>query len=294
MHPQQRRSELSAVTTQSAARRALKKILSPLSGFAVDCGLSLNDLNRILRERAVKYVVARQLQEASRVNISGVAAMTGIARAEISRILKATDTEANQGTGRRESTTDRVLRAWRQDPRFTTSNGRPKSLRVYGRGPTFESLVRAYGRGIPTRAFFDELTRVGAIEMRASNEVIPQKKWEINRRNAVRNIGAIGDAVNDMISSAFKGMRHADESDIAEGSQRLWSDSVPLIKENSLGQANEIFVELHNLLMRYKTTHDVSRTPKAATLTVTIVLSDVPEKSMKRSRQGRRNFRRNR
>jgi uncharacterized protein DUF6502 len=282
------------VTTQRAARRALKKILSPLSGFAVDCGLSVSDVNSILRECAVKYVVARQLEEASRVNISGVAAMTGISRAEISRILKMTDTDISQSAARRESPTARVLRAWRQDPRFMTANGAPKALKVYGRGPTFESLVKAYGRGIPIRAFFDELTRVGAIEMRASKEIIPRKSWEISRRNAVRNISAIGCGFNNLISSASKGIRHPDGSGNREGNERVWSGAVPLIKEKSLGQTREIFIEVHNLLMRYKATPNLSRkSPKAATLTVTIVLSEAPDKSMNRSRHGRRNFRRN-
>ena len=189
------------MTTQRAARKALKRILSPLSGFAVDCGLSVSDVNSLLRECAVKYVVAQQLGEVSRVNISGVAAMTGISRAEISRILKMTDIDTSQGAGLRESPTDRVLRAWRQDPKFMTSNGGPKALRIYGRGPTFESLVKAYGRGIPIRAFFDELKRVGAIELRESKEVIPRKTWEINRRNAVRNISAIGDGFNMAVLS---------------------------------------------------------------------------------------------
>lgn len=232
------------MTTQRAARKALRKILSPLSGFAVDCGLSVSDVNSILRECVVKFVVAQQLEEASRVNISGVAAMTGITRAEISRILKMTDPDTSHGTGRRESPTDRVLRAWRQDPRFMTANGRPKTLKLYGRGPTFESLVKAYGRGIPIRAFFDELTRVGAIEMRGSNEIIPRKTWEITRRNAIRNVSAIGDGLNKLISSALKGKRHPEGSGISVG-------------------------------------------------TVTNVLSEVPERSTRRSRQCRRNFRRN-
>jgi hypothetical protein len=175
-----------------------------------------------------------------------------------------------------------------------TANGAPKALKVYGRGPTFESLVKAYGRGIPIRAFFDELTRVGAIEMRASKEIIPRKTWEIGRRNAVRNISAIGDGFNNLISSASKGIRHPDGSGNREGNERVWSGAVPLIKEKSLGQTREIFVELHNLLMRYKAIPNLSRkSPKTATLTVTIVLSEAPDRSMNRSRQGRRNFRRN-
>jgi hypothetical protein len=282
------------VTTQRAARRALKKILSSLSGFAVDCGLSVSDVHSILRECAVKYVVSQQLEATGRLNISGVAAITGVSRAEISRILKMTDADTSQGADRRESPTERVLRAWRQDPRFMSANGAPKALKVYGRGPTFESLVKAYGRGIPIRAFFDELTRVGAIEMRASKEIIPLKTLEISRRNAIKNISVIGDRLNNLISPTLKGIRHPDGSGIGGGNERVWSGAVPLIKEKSLGQTREIFIELHNLLTRYRATPNVSRkSRKTAALTVTMVLYEPPDGSTKRSRQGRRNFRRN-
>jgi len=245
-------------------------------------------MNSILRERTVKYIVARQLEEGSRVNISGVAAMTGISRSEISRILKVTPSSARQSASRRESPVNGVLTAWRQDPRFMTSNGRPKGLRVFGRGTTFESLVRTYGRGIPVRAFFDELTRAGAIEMRASKVIFPRKTWEIDRRNAVKKVNAIGDAVNNLVSSVLKGMRHPDGFDIADRNQRVWSGAASLV------QVKDLFSELHHLLMRYQATSSVSRkSPNAAAWRVSIVLSEVPERTVKRSTLSRRNFRRN-
>ena len=282
------------MTTQRAARSALKKILSSLSGFAVDCGLSLNEVNSILREGAVKSAVVRQSIGAGRINISGVAAMTGISRSEISRILKWTGKDTNQAIDRRESLTNRILRAWRQDPRFTTANGRPKVLNIYGRGPTFESLAKAYGRGIPIRALFDELTRIGAIEVRASKRIFPAKSSAIKRRTEIKNISAMGDAVSDLVSSALMETRYPHGSGIATGSQRIWTGAMPLSKEDALTHTREIFIDLHNVLLRHKTISNVSRkSPKTARLLLTAVLSEVSRRPLKRSRQARRNLRRN-
>src|SRR5580698_9197533 len=68
------------------ARKALLQLLEPLVGFVLDSGLSTHEWHSILRESAVRTVAAKQMEVARRVNISGIAASTGIPRAEISRI----------------------------------------------------------------------------------------------------------------------------------------------------------------------------------------------------------------
>ena len=56
------------------ARKAITQMLQPLVGFALDSGLSAQELRSILREAAVRSVAARQLDVTHRVNISGIAA----------------------------------------------------------------------------------------------------------------------------------------------------------------------------------------------------------------------------
>src|SRR6202000_2720292 len=73
---------------RAVARKALRELLDPLLGFVFDSGLSIQELNSILREVAVRNFAARQKNATRRVSISGIAASTGIPRAEISRILK--------------------------------------------------------------------------------------------------------------------------------------------------------------------------------------------------------------
>ncbi len=83
----QRLKRSKATGVQDAAREALAKWLDPLSAFIVDCGLSVSEVNSILRTAAVHTAAARQLKDSDRVNISGIAAVTGISRGEVSRIL---------------------------------------------------------------------------------------------------------------------------------------------------------------------------------------------------------------
>src|SRR5882757_3221096 len=104
-----------------------------------------NSINRILtsianficRDRTIMLEDARYFSSrnsSGRINISGIAATTGISRGEISRILKhygsiATDKVSNG----RQNPINRILAAWHSDTRFLTANKLPAELDLYGR-----------------------------------------------------------------------------------------------------------------------------------------------------------------
>jgi hypothetical protein len=179
----------------------LKKLLEPLSRLAFDCGFSVNELHSMLREAAVRSAAGRQLEDERRINISGIAATTGISRGEISRILKCGEISTDKIGNGRQNPVNRILAAWHSDTRFLTANHLPAELDLYGRGLTFESLVKRYGRGIPVRAIFDELTRIGAVELTASQKISPKTLVAVNRRITPEVIEAFGGWATDLLSA---------------------------------------------------------------------------------------------
>lgn len=192
---------------QAAARKVFRELLEPLSHFAFDCGLSVNELNSMLREAAVRSAAGRQIEDGRRINISGIAATTGISRGEISRILKNRWKATDQISDRRQNSVSRILSAWHRDTRFLTANRVPAELNLYGRGFTFESLVRRHGRGIPVRAIFDELTRIGAVELTASQKIFPKTSLAVNRRITPGVIEAFGGWATDLLSAELRNAR---------------------------------------------------------------------------------------
>jgi hypothetical protein len=187
-----------------AARKVLRKLLEPLSRLAFDCGFSVNELYSILREAAVLSAAGRQLEDERRINISGIAATTGISRGEISRILKYRAIATDKVSNGRQNPINRILAAWHSDTRFLTANKLPAELDLYGRGFTFESLVRRHGRGIPVRAIFDELTRIGAVELTASQKIVPKMSVAVNRRITPEVIEAFGGSATDLLSAELR------------------------------------------------------------------------------------------
>jgi hypothetical protein len=195
-----------AVSIQEAARKSLTKLLRPLSAFAFDCGLSIGEVNLILRTAAAQSAAVRQLENSNRVNISGISALTGIPRGEVSRILNCSGSLTTGAIQGRQNITGRILSAWYCDPRYLTADRRPRNLKIFGSGPTFESLVKAHGQGIPIRAILDELERVGAVRLLASSQkILPKMPLAINARITHKRIRQVDAATDNLFLCLWSG-----------------------------------------------------------------------------------------
>ena len=155
----------------------------------------------------MRSVAARQLEVARRVNISGIAATTGIPRSEISRILKLSANTNEDPVDRQQKSTNGILAAWHVEPKFTNANGQPADLNLYGRGATFESLVRRHGRGIPTRAVLDELLQARAVEVLSSQKIRAKTSLAVHSGISPQVIKAFGDRATELLSTMLLNMR---------------------------------------------------------------------------------------
>ena len=140
-----------------ASIRVLRRLLLHLSAFAFDTGVSVSEVHSILREAAVLSAVSLQLADAGRVNISGIAATTGLHRGNIANLNSARAPQIKC-----DHRTDKQSTEFGFPTRDRAASGRSAELKIYGRGrPRF---FASYGRGIPTGRL-DELIRP-AIDVR--------------------------------------------------------------------------------------------------------------------------------
>jgi hypothetical protein len=272
-------------------------LLEPLVGFVLDSGLSTHELHSILRESAVRTVAAKQMEVARRVNISGIAASTGIPRAEISRILKSNADSPRLAIDRQQQSTNRILAAWHQDPKFTTPGGKPADLKIYGRGATFETLVRNHGRGIPTRAMLDELTRTGAVEVLSSRLVRVRTLVAVDRGVTPRVIRSFGDRATELLSTMLQNMRNPDSPRFVASisGTNVSQTLMPLFRKELASKGADFLTDIHESLYR-ETLSGLSKGHRARTsrVSVTVFYHESPRKAdgRKIAVKKRRNFRR--
>jgi hypothetical protein len=234
---------------RTAARRALLQIFEPTAQFGLDLGLSVRELTSILREAAVRSVAVQQLEGSHRINMSGIAATTGIPRGEISRILKPRPTSRKLDSDRHQQATNRVLAAWSQGQRFTTSTGQPAVLKIYGRGATFETLVKKHGRGIPIRAMLDELARRRAVEVRSSRLIRFKAMFAVDRKLSSRTIENFGNRGSKLLSVMLNGMRHPENSVTIDLGSRISADTIPRFRKDASGVGLKLLANIKSMLM---------------------------------------------
>jgi hypothetical protein len=282
---------------RGVARKALVQLLEPLVGFVLDSGLSTQELRSILREAAVRSVAARQMEIARRVNISGIAASTGIPRAEISRILKSRADSLRQVADRQQQSTNRILAVWHQDPKFTTPGGKPADLKIYGRGASFEALVRSHGRGIPTRAMLDELIRTGAAEVLSPRMIRVKTPVAVDRGVTPRAIRSFGERATELMSTMLQNMRNPEAPKFVASvaGANISPTVMPLFRKELATKGADFLADIHESLFRGVTglTKKKARSP-ASRVSVTIFYHETSPKAKPRkgAAQKRRNFRR--
>jgi hypothetical protein len=280
-----------AMVIQQAARKSLTKLLRILSGFVLDYGLSVTEVTLILRTAAVQSAAARQLENSDRVNISGIAAITGIPRGEVSRILNTSGRPTLRPIKGRQNITSKILSAWHSDPDYITANHRPRYLKLFGTGPTFESLVRTHGQGIPIRAILDELKRIGAIQLLTSSQkILPRMSVAINPRITYKKIRNFDTATDDL----FLYLLCDSDAQFFENISciKSWSGSVPIVRKRFARNAIALIRQLQTKLTVKETKHRPEDEQKVAQLSVRIFYRESNAQLAKDSLKGRRNFHR--
>ncbi len=271
------------------------RLMKPLAGFVLDSGLSVIEMRSIFNDAAVRTAAARQDERGCRTSISGIAASTGLSRAEISKILKSRRNVSASYPDRNQQATNRILSAWHNNPRFTTPHGFPADLKIYGPGVSFETLVREHGRGIPTRALLDELQRVGAVEVRSSQKVRAKVSVAIERGISPRVITAYGDRVTELLSTLLENMRHPGQPRfIANVAGTVASkNELPLFRKELSSRGTAFLESMQETLFQSPAnTRSESPAPRSNHVSVTVFYHEIPRKSesKKKSSTARRNF----
>ena len=203
---------------------ALTRIFAQLGMFAIFGGISVSQMEKLLRKSAVRAVAASAQIGSANATVSTISAITGLSRSAVTRVLKVR-TRNESASLLKEKYTNRVLGAWHKDPAFLNSDGLPRTLPIFGEGSTFEALSRRYSSGIPVRAVLEELVRLSAVEVIQDRRVRAKLSFAVNQGIDRSTIRALGIRVEDLLRSLF---------------HNIESNSVPRF---SIAVESSIFVE---------------------------------------------------
>ncbi len=286
-------SKRRAAAVRAAASKALASILEPLAGFVLDSGLSVRELEDLFRAAAVHSVAARQRASQQRVNISGIAATTGIPRAEISQILR-TPKRHPRVKAAAQTPINRILTAWHEEPGYQTSKGKPAELRVFGAAPSFDALVKQHGAGLPTRAVLDELTRVGASSVVGIERIRINSFAAISTEIGPKEIRVFAEKASRLLS-ALSIIEHSQGHDFLAGisAANIESSQLPIFRrEVAARTADFVSAMRENLSNDEVAQKSIARSERQVIHLAVIYKEGSSNSTEKKSNQLRRNLRR--
>lgn len=190
---------------REAALNALAHLVDPLLDLMFDLGVSVYDVNALVRARAVQVANKRLVRDECVSSKSRIAIITGLPRSEVTKLSKLPD--SLPGTKLGQLPAQRTLQAWLNDPSYLTPSGEPAVLPIFGKRRSFEQLVSRYCAGIPLRALLDELIQIGAVD-RLPNQRLRTSTCASTSTNFAPNaIEAVGEKCRELLVTLIQNLR---------------------------------------------------------------------------------------
>ena len=255
-----------------SAHADLRYLLDQLALALLPRGVTPNTFSRLAREAFIRAASGHARLRNGKVNHSKVAALTGLPRKEIRRILNRPSIALESDSTTR-TPSERVVRGWLTDRRFLTRYGRPKSLALGGKKFSFEWLVKEHGGDISPRAVLEELVRSRTVRRTG-------KRLELQANKLPRRGNRLGSLAR-VIPTLVDGLRIASRLSVSRRDSMLYrlrlhaatEAELALIRQRCSSAVQSLLDGLNESL-EHELTIPVRKRSSAHALTVTVLLVD--------------------
>lgn len=121
-----------------------------------------------------------------RINLSAVAAMTGLTRTQARELVK-----KEKRSSTKADRVDHLIEGWTNDPEFLKGDFSPRRLRIGAKTLGFSELVRRYGGDIPPRATLREMIRKRFVTIHGQYVQLDPKVRESKAQARLRHVSNI-------------------------------------------------------------------------------------------------------
>ena len=143
---------------------AVMRCMRPIARMLLGAGISYSQFEEIAKSAFVAQALGEPDGRGRMINISRVAARTGLSRKEVSRVKQSLDGPSrSDAEAMQAGMPARTLQIWHADPSFLDESGLPLDLPFDGGAKAFASLVKLVGGDVPAGAVRAELLAAGGI-----------------------------------------------------------------------------------------------------------------------------------
>ena len=239
------------MTNRRRARRdsadiALTALLDALAPILIPLDVTPARVAQLARASFAK-IGAKQLpvKRSGRPHIAKIAAVTGLTRAEVKRLVQS-NFKVEIGGPEFMPRALRVTHGWRNSLLYKR-NGRPKSLPIFGASTSFESLCKTYSGDIPFTVILDELVRRGCVKVERGGRKVALTSPSGSTKRILRcqaTLAFAASLLGDALSQDAVLLRRAEKI----GTSRDLSDAY--VESAIVGRLSELLDELPRQFVR--------------------------------------------
>lgn len=222
---------------KGAIRSAVLRLLDPLVKWLLAAGVGVGDfltLVKIAYVRAARDQALERGAEPARPNVSRIALVTGLTRAEVASILTSEHAERPHDLKRRQRA-ERVLSGWWNDSAFQDERGEPAVLPLRGSRRSFAALVQQYSGGTwRVRLILEELLRVGAVRRLPDGRLKALSRTYATVRWDPEGVMAFGEQVSELCATLLHNLNFPDRAHLVRRvlNARLIPRYVPMLRRD--------------------------------------------------------------
>lgn len=191
---------------------AIYQVMRPLARIAMRHGLTASDIERVTRQAFVDTARAEYGIRGRPTNKSRVAALTGLSRAEVTRLLSASRHDQDAAAGQRHLL-NRLITSWVNDTRWLDEAQAPRLLSTdEGQGDGFPALVRAIGSDVTWQTLLRELERLGLVQNENGMVGLLQRAFIPASADEVDRLPYLGENIAAHIDTVDHNLRHGREA----------------------------------------------------------------------------------
>jgi hypothetical protein len=188
----------------------MAQALMPLVRLYLGAGLGTSDFGTAAK-LAFMRVASENTLNGKRMNVSAIAAATGMTRREVRSLAALVNESASVPTRKfTHQRTTRVIHGWQTDPMFLNEDGHPAILPLRGAGISFATLVTRYGADVTPISVLNQLERAGAVTRSQSDTVRLLKQSTRMRGYNSESIADVTTHVRDLAMTLVSNIEKAD------------------------------------------------------------------------------------
>jgi hypothetical protein len=197
---------------KSAVSAATLRLLRPLARFLLEARIGIGEFNALARLAYVQAAVQGAAAGGGyRVNVSRIAALTGLTRVEVAALL-AEERGAPPRPHRMRVRAERVLQGWWTDPQFQDRSGAPERLKRKGSRLSFAALVKRHsGDAHNTAAILDELLHSRAVREREDGTLEAVSRTCVNVSWDSQGIEAVGEELAEHLETLLYNLKNPEQ-----------------------------------------------------------------------------------